>query len=324
MEENSKNEVHVEEQEETSFLGAIGFTYADAPDEASVRRLLETVVTAPDETRETVCDENGDFYFEWYKHFGEDFGLVVYGKARRKPTTCVYIEDWTIYARRAEDLAVADFFVEAGPDGCLYGICEEEQTGNEVEFRLVNLYDYDESYEDTFPGDPPCITGVRLTALVSSGTIILPVEQSEDALAEREEEEDARRAILERIRQGDENAMEEMNDMMQQMNAVIEARLCEEDYLTVYESYLMPVDERPCIYGVLGEIKEIHETSNRVTGEKLLWLKLDVTGIPLHVLAGEKALVGCPSVGMRLLAKAYMQGTASYKKRKKMRRGRSL
>jgi len=319
MNEFDNSEMRVNEQTEAAFLRAVGFT--DVADEGSIRRLLETVASDPDIARESERDEQGMYQFEWYKHCSDDCGLVVYGVARnadQEPS--MYVDDWSIFAKSDTEALAADFFVEIGDDGKLYAYCEEVETGNEIEFRLVNQYDYDLYYQDTNPNEPPCITGVNVTALASNGTVILPVEKTEEALNEREEEDDVRREMLARAREGDVQAIKEMDEMAEQMNAAIEERLYEEDYLTVFESYLMPVDTRPCVYGLLGEIQAIRESKNRYTGETILRMRVDVTGIPVSVLINKEDIVGCPSVGMRLLAKVFMQGTASFKGEKPPKR----
>jgi|GEM_PF-896032 len=311
MEEYKEDELHAKKQTEAAFLRAIGFT--QEADEASLRRLLRSVINDPDWLYESESDAQGFCQFEWYKLCGEGCGLVVYGAARRKDAKQqVFVEDWTIFAAGGTDMAAADFFVEVDEDGKLYGFCEEMETGNELEFRLVNQYAYDMHYVDTAPGEPLCVTGIRLAALASEGTVLLPVEKTEDLAAEREEEEAVRREMLKRVRGGDEQAVHEMNEMMMRMNAAIDERLTEEDYLTVFESYLMPMEGYPCVYGLLGEITDICPNRNTVTGASVLQITVDVTGVPIPVLVNEADLVGQASVGMRLLAKVYMLGTACF------------
>ena len=312
MNEHDNSEMRVHEQTEASFLRAVGFTHTT--DEMSIRRLLETVANSPDFAHETARDDSGMYQFEWYRHCADDCGLVLYGVARdAEKEPGMYVDDWSIFAKNDTETQVADFFVEFGDDGKLYGYCEECETGNELEFRLVNQHDYDLYYQETNSNEPPCITGINVVALASNGTIILPVEKTEESMAEREQEDSTRREMLARIRSGDEQALRELDEMSDQMNAAIEERLFEEDYLTVFESYLMPVDTRPCIYGLLGEILSMDEVQNCYTGETILKLSVDVTGVPVRVLINKKDVFGCPTVGMRILAKVFMQGTASFK-----------
>ena len=316
MNDFENSEMRVNEQTEAAFLRAIGFSAVTG--EQPIRSLLETVASEPDFVCESERDEQGLYQFEWYKNCGDGCGLVVYGVAggtAEEPS--MYVDDWSIFAKSDMETQAADFFVEIGDDGKLYAYCEERETGNEIEFRLVNQHGYDLYYQES---ETLCITGVNVTALASSGTIILPVEKSDEAMAEREEDEEARREVLARIRGGDALAAEEMNEMEERMNAAIEERLYEEDYLTVFESYLMPVGTRPCVYGLLGEIQSIRECKNQYTGETILRMSVDVTGIPVSVLVNKEDILGCPSIGMRLMAKVFMQGTASFKGEKPPKR----
>jgi len=310
MEEFEREEMRVEAQTESDYLSAIGFT--ERPDEQTLRQLLEIVVNDPDFRHESPKDAQGFSEREWYKLFGNGFGIAVYGTVRRgRPKPHVFVEDWSIFASGSA-MSAADFFVDVGEDGRLYAFCEEHETGNEVEFRLTNQYDYDLYYREGKPGDPLCIKNVELTALACNGTVILPVERTDEGLAEREEEESARREMLERIRSGDKQAAAEMDEAFRQMNAVIEERLHEEDYLTVFESYLSPVEEKPCVYALLGDITAVQEEANLLTGEAVLRLTVDVTGVPFQLLIGKRMLVGVPSVGMRILSKVFIVGRANF------------
>jgi len=310
MEEYEREEMRAEAQTESSYLGAIGFS--QTPEEHTLRGLLEMVVNDPDFRYESPKDAQGFSEREWYKCFGEGFGLAVYGTVRRgRPKPHVFVEDWSIFAAGGS-MNAADFFVDSSEDGRLYAFCEEEETGNEVEFRLTNQHDYDLHYREGQPGDPLCIKNVELAALACTGTVVLPVERTEETLAEREEEESARREMLARIRSGDKQAAEEMDEMFRQMNAVIEERLFEEDYLTVFESYLSPVEDRPCVYALLGDITAVHEEANWLTGESVLRLTVDVTGVPFQLLIGKNTIVGVPSAGMRILAKVFIVGKANF------------
>ena len=310
MGEYEREEMRVEEQTESAYLSAIGL--ALPPDEQTLRRLLEMVVSDSDFRYEASGDGQGFCEREWYKLFGNGFGLAVYGSVRAgRSKPHVFVEDWTIFASGGQ-MNTADFFVDIGEDGRLYAFCEEVETGNEVEFRLTNQHDYDLYYRDGNPGEPLCVKNVELTAFACNGTILLPVERTEEGLAEREEEEHTRREMLARIRSGDKEAAAEMDEMFRQMNAVIEERLYEEDYLTVFESYLSPIEDKPCVYALLGDITAIREEATLLSDEAVLRLTVDVTGVPFQVLVGKNVLVGVPSVGMRLLSKVFIAGKANF------------
>jgi len=299
------------EQTEQSFMRALGFT--DTGDGQSVRPLLEYIIKNASVLLEGPDNDLGLPCMEWHVEFVDGFGLAVYGTMfidEQGRHFCV--EDWTLTAENDTLTAVADFYVDSGTDTRLYAYCEEYVTGSELEFRLTNHNDHNRYYKETEKDELLCVNGVYLAAFASGGTVILPVEKTEETLAEREEEESIHRDVLARARRGDESAAHEWDELAQQMNAAIEERLLEEDYLTVFESYLMPIEDNSGVYAMLGEIEDVCAGQNKASGETVVQMTVDVTGMKIKVAVNQNDLVGLPSAGMRLMAVVYMVGKAGF------------
>ncbi|MCL2616610.1 MAG: DUF3881 family protein [Defluviitaleaceae bacterium] len=181
-------------------------------------------------------------------------------------------------------------------------IAEDLENGNELVFSLQNATEF-------ASGDSVLDSAtVRLAGLSCDATIVLPVLKDEESERLRQEEEDERREQLRKARQGDAEAIEKLEIADEEISNTIQERLAHEDFLTVVEGFFMPTEDDDTQYCLLGDITNVAECANDLTGERLYVLSLSVTGTPIDICVNTEDVAGLPSVGMRFLGTCWLQG----------------
>ena len=189
-----------------------------------------------------------------------------------------------------------------------HGFCEEISSGTPISFFIQNLKEYNdvESMDDVF------INGVRLTSYCVEGTVILPIDKDHmDELVE-EEEEKIRRELLEQARQGDEDAMDILDEEADEASKMLQERLKSEDILSVLEGFFVPVGDQDDVYSVLGIIEHVELLINRETNEELYHLELMCMTIPIELYISKKDIIGQPTPGMRFKGTCWIHGEIDF------------
>lgn len=191
---------------------------------------------------------------------------------------------------------------------CVYVWGEEEDTGGILEVLLARSGPVLSGQVSRAEGD---IT-VSYTALSVEGKILLGIQKTNEDLALYEEEEQWRRDMLKKLRDGDEEALHELEIEALQQEQEITERMRHEDVFTVLEGLFVPADDvTTALYQVMGTILDVDKVLNAVTEEWVYHLQLDVMGSPLDVYIHPDDLVGIPTKGMRFMGKARMIGSVN-------------
>ena len=172
---------------------------------------------------------------------------------------------------------------------------DDVQFGTPVEVVLTQRHPLVKRYLDA-----PPVLNVGLCALSTSGQILLNVvRNAEDEQAYREEE-DWRREMANRVRQGDRDAERSLTEDALMIEEDMRERLKTEDVYTILESLIIPADDSTFgLYNILGTITAIHKIMNPLTEEWVYEFELNVMGTPYNVYINPRDLEGQPSVGMR-------------------------
>ena len=81
---------------------------------------------------------------------------------------------------------------------------------------------------------------------------------------------------------------------------------------SIIDSCFMPCGVECDQYSVIGEITEIVEKKNQITGEEVYDLKLECSDIVFHVGIAKQDLTGEPAVGRRFKGQIWMQGNVVF------------
>jgi len=283
-----------------SYLSAIGFH--DYKGTKEWNHLITQVIEYP--TEKYIAKQDGKIIImEYYKAYGERFGLLVRGVAEEGEQLLVKTFDPIVEAKYNTDVIEVEV-EEAEEEDIYYATCEEEKTGTEVTFQLQNVIDY----LDTTKIDQTTIEGVKIVGLGIEGKIIFPVEKTETEKKIEQEEETWYQELIQRAREGDEEAQELIDIEEEEISKIIAERLQYEDFLTIVEGYFMPFADIETTYSVLGIILEVEEMKNKETGEIIYWLYINCMNMKFEVCINKKDLTGIPLVGMRFMGVCWVQG----------------
>lgn len=292
----------------SSSMKAIGFS--NIASKQSWDDLVADVLNEPSRTfmRKYKDDQ---VVIEYYKEYGEKLYLLVRvalgekGKEQAK----VSVEECEPYVEARYLLDVQDLEIEDTEDDFIfYVVCEDVGTGMQIVFWLQNVIEYLDCMED----DAVDYTGVNIAGIASEGTIILPIEKDAEDSSFDDTEREYLRTMLQRAKEGDEEAIDILDREEQELDEQLKERLRKEDFLTVMDGYFLPATHIEATYAVLGTIKEFEIRQNRRTKEKMYWMYLDVNGMLLEIIINTSDLIGKPSVGMRFMGTCWMQGTVEF------------
>lgn len=283
------------------YLAAVGLK--EYVDEEKLQELISKIVTSPTNKYITNFKDDKHIKVEYEKRYNDKMGLIVRGSLT--DTEELVINFFMPYALSEQTIDIVEADVEQRDQDFLYHVyCEDIETGTQMDFSLQNVMDFLDVEEEK----GVYIEGTQLMGLSIDGKVILNVDK-DDIEAEMEIEEDEwRRELLKKARQGDEEAQELLEIEAEEIEDIIEERLQEEDLFSILEGFFMPIGSQDGIYSVLGTIKEVNEYENSLTGEWIYNMVVDSIGIVFEVCINKKDLVGEPMEGMRFLGSCWVQG----------------
>ena len=150
--------------------------------------------------------------------------------------------------------------------------------------------------------------GVLFSALSCDGTILIPMNHEEKEKQKNKDSRDITHSLLAAARDGDEAAIESLtlNDI--DIYTQVARRLLKEDILSIVDTCFMPYSIDTDRYYTIGEIMEVEELSNELTGETVYRMKLQCNEILMDLCINRQDLVGEPEVGRRFRGVVWMQG----------------
>ena len=286
------------------YISALGFSEYDTKEKAE--KLVASIIDHP--TNRYISNYNTDeIKVEYYKEYGENFGLLIRGTLNEKEELTVYSLIPYSTGRSITDTHEID--VVKGLERDSYNAyCEESKTGTPISFFLQNVIDFLEAdgQEDVY------IKGVRLIAFSVEGTVILPIEKDEMDLLIEEEEDSLREELIEKARDGNEEALLQLEEEALEASALLQERLKSEDLLSVLEGFFVPIEDSEDIYSILGNIEQIDEAINKETNEKVYILKIKCMNFKVDVWINEKNLMGKPYIGMRFKGTSWVHGLIEF------------
>lgn len=284
-------------------LKAIGFSELD--ESYRIDEIISDILNKPTEQKATKAAES-EIVAEYIKQFGDKTYVmvrVIVDRKQKEPK--IQVQHCEAYVDATHMVELEELEIECiDEDYSYYAICEEKETGMQFIFWMQNVVEYlEETKENKVP------IGVKTVALALEGTIVLPIEKDEEDEQVEREERDKLRLILQKMREGDEEAKEILEKEEKELDNQLKERLREEDFLTIMSGYFIPTTLVDATYAVLGDIKKIDLRKNTKTKESFYVFELEVNDMPLEVAVNAKTLVGVPSVGMRFMGTCWMQGT---------------
>jgi len=279
------------------YLKAIGF----GEENLDIKKIARDIIKAPTQYHEFE-DENDFKKVEYYKEFGEGFGLVIRGEKDKDNWLNVFsMSPYAQGGTMVEGYEI-EMLDEEGETGS--ALCEEQHSGVLFSFYLQNLSDWYALHDE----DKAEYTGVSVSGFSIEGMVIFPVADQQDRREKALKEAVGNTGLLERARNGDELAADELSTNAKELTRYLYERIQKEEMLTVLREYFYPLSETEDLYSILGEIKEVKILTNVLTNKSFYCLDVETTGVHINVYIGREDLVGLPTVGMRFKGEAWLHG----------------
>ncbi len=289
-----------------SYLKTIGFS--NLIRKKDIDQIIDEVVRQYDE-KTVVESPDQCLYAELSKSYGCDVGISVFGEYDEDDL--FHPEYYFPYFRGTGISTREDVVVEKhGGRESFAGACDDLRVGETLFFFLQNVGEYLKKKEKGVLFDRDY--SVTLSGLASDGKILLPIRKTEQVIAECERISTERHHLLAAARKGDEEAMESLTMEDIDTYTMISKRLVKEDILTIVDTFFIPCGIECDQYQVLGEIVDVMETSNNLTGEVVVQLGLDCNDIHFDICINKKDLLGEPAIGRRFKGYIWLQGQLNF------------
>lgn len=204
-----------------------------------------------------------------------------------------------------KDLFLREFVSDFGDNTPEVSITYEDiNSNNELKFVLQNPLEYRNSPFEKYLNYKSELKRINIAALSTNATILLPVHKDDAANKEKQVHSN----LVLKAKKDTPGAKEDL--LMYEDNSlrIIHERLKDEDLLTVVDSYILPIDNEPHIYDILGTIGRIATVQNSMTGEYIYKIDVDAAGVKIQIFINKYDILGIPIVNMRFMGKCMLQG----------------
>ena len=286
------------------YIRALGFSAHDTKEKAE--SLVAGIIKEP--TSKVVWEAvDGTTYVEFYKEFGKGFGLVVRGMVDENEEISVNSLVPSTSSAFVIDTHEVDI-VDREEQDVYHAFCEESGSGTPISFYLQNLKEYMEveKRKDVY------INGIRISSYCVEGTVILPIDKDHIDVLIEEEEDKLRKELLDLAREGDEDAINMLDEEADEASKMLQERLKNEDILSVLEGFFVPVGDQDDVYSVLGNINHVELLTNRETNEEIYHLVLNCMSIAMEVYINKEDMIGQPTPGMRFKGTCWLHGDIDF------------
>lgn len=282
------------------FLRTIGFSDIRKKD---LEIILSEIIEHPDVMKVTK-DSEGNEFVEMLKEFAPGIGIKVCGSYDEDDR---FQMDYYYPFFDADTLTTQECIeVQKHAEKESYaGICDDTNLGVTLIFYMQNVADYLAEYQ--LQRKMP-INGARLSALSTDGRIVLPVEKREKRNTSDYDYKD-RSQLIAKAREGDEDAIESLTLEDMDTYSLISKRVLHEDILSIVTTSFMPYGVESDQYAILGEIVDIVQYRNRLSGDEIYKMKIECSDILFDVCINGKDLIGEPQIGRRFKGNIWMQGS---------------
>ncbi len=288
------------------YLRAIGFSKLETPKQ--MHDLLMDIIQSADR-RNYAPNSETTVLAEFSKDFSNRVGIAVCGVFDKKDE---FNYEYSFPYFRGEGISTEeDITVERHAEKESYaGVCNDMRVGVSLIFYLQNMMDYAKiKYGNRLPARG---TSLTLSALSTSGKVILPLRKNAADIEKTEKEITNRNKLIAQARQGDEEAIETLTLEDMDIYNAVSKKLRTEDVLTIVDTYFMPYGVECDQYSVLGEILDYYSEKNRLTGEELCIMSLSCNDLLFDVCINKEDLYGEPLVGRRFKGTIWMQGIINF------------
>ena len=190
------------------------------------------------------------------------------------------------------------------------GVFEDVRMGVSIIFYLQNMIPYIKALRsDMLPMEG---TTLSLSALSNDGIILMPLQKTAKDLVTNHQANNSRAKLVKAARNGDEDAIESLTMHDMDTYTTIAQRLHQDDVFTLVDTYFMPYGVECDQYSILGEIIDVEEVTNNITGEELYHMNVICNDIQMQLVVNKKDVFGEPAAGRRYKGNIWLQGRINF------------
>lgn len=285
-----------------SYLKAVGFS--NITKRSEIQEIIRDVIRTYDE-KVAVENHPDGVFVEFSKNYGCDCGITVCGQ---------YDEDHRFHVEyyfpffRGTGITTQEHVVieKHAEKESFAGACDDLRIGVTLIFYLQNPAEYMlEKQKAAYPLDHQPLT---LTGLAKEGKILFPVQKDKEAVKVEQELTKNRNNLIAAARNGDEEAMESLTMEDMDTYSMISERIATDDVFTIVDSYFMPYGIECDQYNVMGEILDVVNFQNILTGEEICQMTVESNDMQFDICINKKDLLGEPLAGRRFKGIIWLQG----------------
>lgn len=287
------------------FLRAIGFS--ELNNKELQRTLTDIIVNAPRRSYTSLTDDR--IIASFSKEFAPGAGIKVIGEFDENDQFI-----YSYYFPYVEALCVSseeDISVDRHAANESYsGVIDDVRTGVSIIFFLQNMIPYISAMRSNQL--PMTGTTLSLSALSTSGTILLPLRKTVRDVVTDQQVSKSRTQLINAARSGDDEAIENLTLKDMDTYTAIAQKIHTEDVFTLVDTYFMPYGVECDQYAILGEITEVEEITNSITNEELYKMTLLCNDIEMEICVNKSDVYGIPEKGRRYKGTIWLQGHINF------------
>lgn len=286
------------------YLRSIGFSLYK--NEEEIRKLLDELQNKHMEQANVVSSANDDIRWEIRAEIAPGAGISIHGLVDEKGA---FVREYYYpYLEANEISSDVECSIQRHIDNEVYsGLLDDNRVGISLIFRLDNSLEYLDRRKRL---QTTKTRGIQLSAFSSNGKILLPMKKSVSQRKLSEVANKTRDDLIEAAKRGDESAMESLTNEDINLYSTISRRMMKEDIYSIIDSCFMPQGIECDIYSVIGDIVEMQEKKNTLTGEEIWDFLISCNDVLFHVATNKLDLQGEPAPGRRFKGTIWMQGRA--------------
>lgn len=284
-----------------SFLRSIGFRNINRE---QLKKILTKIKQHP-EFQELSMDAEGNQYVELRSQVARDMGIIMRGTYDEQDA---FQMDYYFPYYIGQNISLVNNIdiVKQSDKDSYQGIVEDMRLGIDLIFHMQDIFANTQMVQMK---NRRIVNGmIRLSALASTGMILMPQKRSEGKNLKIEKLVRERTDLVKAARAGDQGAIEKMALQDMDTYAMISRRLAKDDILTIVNTYIMPNGIESDKYSILGDITGYRNYVNQESMEMVHVLSVECNGIKMDVAINEMDLLGEPLIGRRFKGDVWLQG----------------
>ena len=298
-----------------SYLRAIGLGKVNTHKrlDSLIKKIIKESINDGNVICTSAFNKEEDAYKAQIKYyFDESFGLALEGLYNLEKKRFRMNHYFPFLDNKSATILGSEVAIGRKIDKEAYSVLCDAFKGISLIFFLTNSIEYlnQKIFKSEFNDN-----AVRVSAMCTEGTILLPVNKDKYQMQKYKAASVARGRLIELARKGDADAIDNLTlDDLDTYNDIYR-RMRKEDIFTIVDSSFMPSGLECEVYTIVGNILDIKVTNNSYTKEMVYVFLLECNEMIITLSVNAQDLYGEPEIGRRFRGKVWLQGSVVFAER---------